>query len=71
MMSAAEIREQLKSLSREERLSLAEYLDVLNRLDDPATAAEINSAMQRMDSGRKISEEQLLAAHQELLAKGR
>ena len=56
-------------MSRAERLSLAEYLKVLNDLDSPEVREEVNAAMQRMDSGRKIGEEEVLAVHQRLGSK--
>jgi hypothetical protein len=70
-MSLAEIRAQVRTMSRSDRLSLAEYLDALNQLDDPAVSTEVNAAMQRMDAGRKISEAEVLAAHERLVAEGR
>lgn len=70
-MSLAEIKAELKSMNRAERMTLAEYLETLNRLDDPGVREEISTAMQRMDSGRKVTEEEILASHQQLLAEGR
>ena len=58
-------------MSRAERLTIAEYLEVLNRLDSPEAREEVDAAMKRMDAGGKISEEEVLAAHQRLLAEGR
>ena len=70
-MSLAEIKTELKTLSRDERLTLAEYLEGLNRLDDPVVREDVAAAMNRMDAGRKVPEEEVLAAHQRLLAEGR
>ena len=70
-MSFAEIKAELKTLSRDERVTLAEYLEVLNRLDDPVVREEVNAAMRRMDDGRKVGEEEVLAAHEQLLSEGR
>ncbi len=55
-------------MSRDERLTVAEYLEVLNQLDDPMVREEVSSAMDRMDSGRKISEDEVYAAHERRLA---
>jgi hypothetical protein len=70
-MSLAEIKRELKAMSRAERLTVAEYLQVLNDLDAPEVREQVNAAMQRMDSGCKVSEEDVLAAHQRLLAEGK
>lgn len=70
-MSLAEIRAQVRTMNRSDRLSLATYLDVLNRLDDPSVSDEVNAAMQRMDAGRKVSEAEVLAAHERLATEGR
>lgn len=70
-MSLAEIKTELKALSRAERLTLAEYLEVLNRLDAPEVREEVNAAMRRMDGGCKVSEEEVLGEHERLLAEGR
>lgn len=69
-MSLAEIKAALKTMNPVERLTLVEYVEVLNRLDEANVREEVNAAMQRMDAGRKISEEELLNAHQRLLAEG-
>ena len=70
-MSLAEIKAELKTMSRTERLTLVEYLEILNRLDDPNVHGEVGAAMQRMDAGRKVTEAEVLAADQRLLAEGR
>ena len=70
-MSLAEIKSELKAMSGAERLTLVEYLEVLNSLDAPEVREEVNAAMDRMDAGCKVSEDEVLAAHQRLLAEGR
>jgi hypothetical protein len=70
-VSIADIKVELKRLSRDERLSLAQYLDVLNQLDDPTVRAELQAAMDRMDRGLKITQEEVYAEHERLLAEGR
>ena len=70
-MSLAEIKAELKTMNRDERMTLVEYLEILNRLDDPNVRQEVSAAMHRMDAGRKVTEEEVLAADQRLLAEGR
>ena len=70
-MILAEIKAELKTMNRAERMTLVEYLEILNRLDDPNVRWEVSAAMQRMDAGRKVTEAEVLAADQRLLAEGR
>ena len=70
-MSLAEIKAELKTMNRTERMTLVEYLEILNRLDDPDVRGEVSAAMQRMDAGRKVTEEGVFAADRQLLAEGR
>jgi hypothetical protein len=70
-MSLAEIKAELKTMNRAERLTLVEYVEILNRLDDVNVHGEVNAAMRRMDAGRKIAEEEVLDTHRRLLAEGR
>ena len=70
-MSLAEIKAELKTMNRTERMTLVEYLEILNRLDDPNVREEVSAAMQRMDAGRKVTEEEVFAADQRLFAEGR
>jgi hypothetical protein len=70
-MSLAEIKAELKTMNRAERLTLVEYVEILNRLDDANVREEVSAAMRRMDSGRKIAEEDVLDTHRRLLAEGR
>lgn len=58
-------------MNRNERMTLVEYLEILNRLDDPNVRGEVSAAMQRMDTGRKVTEEEVFAADRQLLAEGR
>jgi uncharacterized protein YqgV (UPF0045/DUF77 family) len=55
-MSIAEIKAELAAMSLEQRLSLEEYLRVLNRIDDPQVQREVNEAMARMDAGQRVEE---------------
>jgi hypothetical protein len=73
-MSLAEIKAELKTMNRAERLTLVEYVEILNRLnrlDDANVREEVSAAMRRMDSGRRIAEEEVLDTHRRLLAEGR
>ena len=70
-MSLAEIKAELKTMNRAERLTLVEYVEILNRLDDANVHEEVNAAMRRMDAGRKVSAEEVLDTHRRLLAEGR
>ena len=54
-MSLADMKEQLQTLSYEERLSLEEYLRILNRIDDPQVRRGVDEAMARMDAGESVS----------------
>ena len=57
-MSIAEIKEELKTMSRRQRLSLEEYLHVLNRIDDPKVQREVDEAMARMDAGNYVTQKE-------------
>ena len=70
-MSLAEIKAELKTMGRAERLTISEYLDILNRLDEPDVNEGVSAAMNRMDAGRKISEEEVLSLHEQLRSEGR
>ncbi len=70
-MSLAEIKAELKTMNRAERLTLVEYVEILNRLDDANVHEEVNAAMRRMVAGRKVSAEEVLDTHRRLLAEGR
>ena len=70
-MSLAEIKAELKTMNRAERMTLVEYLEILHRLDDPNVRGEVSDAMQRMDTGRKVTEEEVFVADRQLVAEGR
>jgi hypothetical protein len=55
-MSIAEIKAELAALPLVERLSIEEYLRVLNRIDDPQVRREVDEAMTRMDAGESVDE---------------
>ena len=70
-MSLADIKEELKLLPRDERLSLAEYLWVLNRIEEPEVLREVDEAMARMDAGEKYTLADLETAEEQLRVKER
>jgi hypothetical protein len=53
-MSYAEIRDQLHTLSKEERINLARDLNSLALLDDPEYLAEITRRMDDLEAGKGI-----------------
>jgi len=57
-MSIAEIKAELAAMPLEQRLSLEEYLRVLNRIDDPQVQREVDEAMARMDTGQSVDEDE-------------
>jgi len=69
-MSFAEIKEKVAELTDEERLDLEAWLLCLRLGNDPAWLAEMDRRMAKMDAGKKVSQEEVLRMHQELLAKG-
>ena len=70
-MSLAEMKDKLQTMSYEERLTLEEWLHVLNRIDYPAVKREVDEAMARMDAGQKFTMEDLRVAEERLQAEGR
>ena len=70
-MSLADMKEQLQTMSYEDRLTLEEYLRILNRIDDPQVRREVDEAMARMDAGQKFTMEDLRAAEERLQTEGR
>lgn len=69
-MSVAELKQQMVELSEEERLDMEAWLVQLRLSNDREWIAEINRRMASMDAGKKVSQEEVLRAHRELLAKG-
>jgi hypothetical protein len=69
-MSLAELKEQVVELTEEERLDLEAWLVRLRLSNDREWLAEINRRMRDMDAGKKVSQDEVLRVHRELLAKG-
>ena len=65
------MKDKLQTMSYEERLTLEEWLHVLNRIDYPAVKREVDEAMARMDAGQKFTMEDLRVAEERLQAEGR
>jgi hypothetical protein len=70
-MSFADVKEEVATMSREERLDLAAWIVHLNRKDDPEWLAEIDRRMAAMDAGKKVTQEEVERMHRELVAQGR
>jgi hypothetical protein len=58
-------------MSVEERLEVAALIAHLNRVDDPEYRAELDRRMSAMDSGRKVTANEVEALHEDLNRKGR
>jgi hypothetical protein len=69
-MSFAELKEKVAELTEEERLDLESWLVTLRLTNDPEWLAEMDRRMAGMDAGKKITQEEVMRIHQELLAKG-
>ena len=69
-MSFAELKEKVAELTDEERLDLEAWLVCLRLSNDPEWLAEMDRRMAKMDAGKKVSQEEVLRMHQELIAKG-
>jgi hypothetical protein len=70
-MSFAEIKDQLPSLTREERIALSHALLDLELTDDQEYRKELDRRMADMDAGKKFTKEDIMRLHRELLAQGR
>jgi hypothetical protein len=70
-MSTTEIESQLRAMTQEERFRVAELLDFIIHENDPEYQAEISRRIERMNRGEVVTAEELMAAHQRLIAEGR
>jgi len=70
-VSVAEIKEALESLSREERLEVAEYLLWRAKKDDPEWQLEIGRRLDRSLSGHGHTAEELVVLHERLSREGK
>jgi alanine racemase len=70
-MSVAELKQQVASLTADERLELAAWITHLNQKDDPDHKAELARRMAAMDAGTKITRTELERLMAGLNAQGR
>ena len=69
-MSLLELKEEVGRLSVTKRLDLADFIAAKDQASDEARRARIARRMKAMDSGRKITAEQLMVVHEALKALG-
>lgn len=70
-MSFAELEQQVRSLSAEERLKLRNLLEQIRMETDVEWQEEMARRNARMDAGEKYTLEDLEQRHEELLRQGR
>jgi hypothetical protein len=70
-MSFVQIKEQVASLSPEERLELAALIAHLARMDDPQYQADLDRKLAGMDSGKRFTQSDLERLHRERNRQGR
>ena len=70
-MSMTEMKEQIVTLTVEERLELSALIAHLNRRDDPDYHAELERRLAQMDAGHKVSQSEVEALHDRLTREGR
>jgi hypothetical protein len=58
-MSLAEIKTEIQRMTLRERAEIQRYFRALRWQEDPAMPGRIDAAQQRMDSGRKVSAEEV------------
>ncbi|OYW73357.1 MAG: hypothetical protein B7Z37_21810 [Verrucomicrobia bacterium 12-59-8] len=69
-MTTMQVKEQIDAMSDEDRFLAAAYLEHLSNEKDAAYRLNLSERMQRMDSGKKVSFEQLDRLHQALEREG-
>lgn len=69
-MTTMQVKQQIDAMSDEDRFLAAAYLEHLSNEKDAAYRLNLSERMQRMDSGKKISLEQLDRLHQALEREG-
>jgi ribosomal protein L29 len=60
-MSLAEIKEEIRQMSAEERAEVQRHLRLLKWSEDPETPKRLAAAHAAMDAGRKVTQEQVEA----------
>ena len=69
-MTTAKVKEQIDAMSDDDRFFATAYLQHIANERDEQRKARLEARMERMDAGRKISQEQLLELHRQLEARG-
>lgn len=69
-MSLAQIKREVKTLSLDQRMELADYLARQEKASKAARRARIERRMKSMDRGRKFTQEQVQALHSALRSVG-
>jgi len=69
-MSFAEIKQQIPTLSPEERLELAGLIAHLSRTDDTQYQTDLDRKLANMDAGKKFTQADLERLHNDLTARG-
>jgi len=66
----AEIKQQIPTLSPEERLELAGLIAHLSRTDDTQYQTDLDRKLANMDAGKKFTQADLERLHNDLTARG-
>ncbi len=69
-MTTMQVKQQIDAMSDEDRFLAAAYLEHLSNAKDAAYRLNLSERMQRMDSGQKVSLEQLERLHHALEREG-
>lgn len=69
-MTTMQVKQQIDAMSDDDRFLAAAYLEHLSNEKDAAYRLNLSERMQRMDSGKKVSLEQLDRLHQALEHEG-
>ncbi len=70
-MSVAAIKQQIDQMTEDERFYVAAYIQHLENEEDAGYRAAVADASSRMDSGKKVSFEELVARHDALERAGK
>ena len=70
-MSVAAIKQQIDQMTEDERFYVAAYIQHLENEEDASYRASVADASSRMDSGKKVSFEELVARHDALERAGK
>jgi hypothetical protein len=70
-MSLAEIKTEVRKLTRTEREELVAHIETVQQFDDPEWLESLARARDRMEAGHVHTEEEVLCLHEELIRQGR